>query len=572
MANLAKRVIAVFFLFQIVSAANFFTAKAVNADDGEGSGPCQPCGKTKDANEIALLDVLKFGNVEQVKNILDKNKVDVNKKVYYWRAGPGCGQCEHAPLVAIVMNSRLVHYYHEKDNIADEVRKTTEIINLLLSRGADPNATYKNEPVLVMAVQFLYEEVVEALLSKGADAKAKDRRGLSVIWSTRASSDYAYNPFFNNRTTDVQRRIYNILEMLFSKGAYVDARDNNGNTMLMQAVKFCDKKMVEFLISKGADVNVRSPNKRTLLETLETSSGCPQVKEILINKSAELKADNFSQVFSDCDIEMAKTLLPKIKDINAGNLQGYTPLFWVIDSNKPHKKKIDMAALLLSNGADINAKDISGMTVLMHAIMQQRLNPDRELIVWLLDKGADPNVKDSNGGTSLRLAENFASKEIADLLRSRGAVDVKESNDEIIAKCSEAIKLNPGDTNAYRKRASAYYSRGYANKVASDYDKAISDCSKVIELSSGNVRFNDYLKRGFVYTQKGEDDLAIADYSKAIEMEPGITSAYNNRALAYYRKGEYDKAWADVHRMESLKAKIPEKLISDLKKASGRDR
>jgi len=572
MANLVKRVIAVFFLFQIVSVVNFFTAKAANDDYGEGSGVCQPCGNPKDTNEVALLDALKFGNVEQVKNILDKNKVDVNQKMYYWLAGPGCGQCEHAPLIAIVMDSRLLHYRYEKDNVADEVRKTTEIIKLLLSRGADPNATYENEPILVMAVHFLYEEVVEALLSKGADPNVKDKRGLSVIWSTRASSDYASNPFFNNRTTDVQRRIYNILEMLFSKGAYVDARDNDGSTMLMEAATSCDKKMVEFLISKGADVNVRYLNKRTLLETLETRSGCPQVKEILISKSGELKAGSFGRVFYDCDIEVAKTLLPKIKDINERNSQGYTPLFLVMYSNEPCKKKIDMASLLLSYGADINAKDNSGMTVLMVAIIQQRLRPDKCIIEWLLSKGADPNAKDINGASVLTMAASLDSKDTAELLRSKGAVDVKESYDEIIAKCSEAIKLNPNDIKAYYRRASAYYFRGYENKVASDYDKAISDYSKVIELTSGNVRYNDYLQRGFAYTQKGEDNFAIADYSKVIEMNPGNTAAYENRARAYYRKGEYDKAWADVHSMESLKAKIPEKFISDLKKASGRDR
>ncbi|MFA5337587.1 MAG: ankyrin repeat domain-containing protein [Candidatus Omnitrophota bacterium] len=578
MVKFINRTIVIFFLLQIASVANFFAANAVNPSDVDSPGRCPPCGQQNNPSEKALLEALKYGTAEQVKNILDKNKIDVNKKIYYWRPGLGCGRCEYAPLVAIVMDSRLSRFYYKKvsgysyrnDNIVEEVREATEIINLLLSRGTDPNVTYQNEPILARAVQFKYEEVIKALLSKGADPNAKNRYGLAVMWSIQESSDYPGNSFFNNRTTDVSRRIYNIIEMLLSNGAAVDAMDNTGRTMLMSAAEHCDKNMVKLLISKGANVNAKYPRNKSLLGWLESCSVCPEVKMLLMGESVELDVDDLRKTFYNCNIEAAKTLLPKIKDINAKDPYGRTVLFSVILSSCQRKK--DMAALLLSYGADINVKDKFGRTVLLCAIMQAEQKPDRELIELLLDNGADPNAKDKSGNTPLRIAETQHLKEITDLLRSGGAVDTGDRYDEIVSKYSAAIKLNPDDINAYRGRGFAYYSRGYFNKIIYYYDKAISDYSKVIKLSSENVKSYDYSGRGVVYAQKGEDDLAIADYTKALEIDPGNIEAYSNRALTYYRKGEYDKAWEDVHKAESLGVKIGSKFLEDLKKASGRDK
>lgn len=58
---------------------------------------------------------------------------------------------------------------------------------------------------------------------------------------------------------------------------------------------------------------------------------------------------------------------------------------------------------------------------------------------------------------------------------------------------------------------------------------------------------------------------AIADYSKAIELDAKDTQAYNNRALAYYSKQEYDKAWGDVRKSQELGATVNSDLVSALK-------
>ena len=79
-----------------------------------------------------------------------------------------------------------------------------------------------------------------------------------------------------------------------------------------------------------------------------------------------------------------------------------------------------------------------------------------------------------------------------------------------------------------------------------------------------------YRTRGAAYGYKGEYDLALADYNKAIEMSPDDALAYKGRAKIYFDKGEYEKAWLDVEKAEAFGTKAEPEFIEKLKKASGR--
>jgi ankyrin repeat protein len=47
-----------------------------------------------------------------------------------------------------------------------------------------------------------------------------------------------------------------VIELLLSKGADIHTEDNDGQTALHWALERGDKNIVEFLLSKGANVNV----------------------------------------------------------------------------------------------------------------------------------------------------------------------------------------------------------------------------------------------------------------------------------------------------------------------------
>lgn len=56
----------------------------------------------------------------------------------------------------------------------------------------------------------------------------------------------------------------------------------------------------------------------------------------------------------------------------------------------------------------------------------------------------------------------------------------------------------------------------------------------------------------------GKWDLAIAHFTKSIEQNPKFFDAYNGRALAYSKKGEYDKCIADLKKAVELGQESPE--------------
>ncbi len=91
-----------------------------------------------------------------------------------------------------------------------------------------------------------------------------------------------------------------------------------------------------------------------------------------------------------------------------------------------------------------------------------------------------------------------------------------------------------------------YYNRGLEYQRKGQYDKAISDYSKAIEINPRDAEA--CYNRGNAYQINGQYDQAISDYNKAIEINPRYAKAYNNRGYAYYEKGEYDRACSDYQK------------------------
>lgn len=81
-----------------------------------------------------------------------------------------------------------------------------------------------------------------------------------------------------------------------------------------------------------------------------------------------------------------------------------------------------------------------------------------------------------------------------------------------------------------------------------------------------------YANRGVTFAKKRQYDQAISDLTKAIEINPGLAMAYNIRAAAFWGRREYKKAWDDVHKAQNLGYRVDTRFLKDLRKASGRQR
>lgn len=78
-------------------------------------------------------------------------------------------------------------------------------------------------------------------------------------------------------------------------------------------------------------------------------------------------------------------------------------------------------------------------------------------------------------------------------------------------------------------------------------DDAVRDLSGALDTGdlSTHAQAAAHNDRGIAYYNKGEYDKAIADYDTAIRLDAQMGPAYNNRGHAYGAKGEYDKATSD---------------------------
>jgi tetratricopeptide (TPR) repeat protein len=112
-----------------------------------------------------------------------------------------------------------------------------------------------------------------------------------------------------------------------------------------------------------------------------------------------------------------------------------------------------------------------------------------------------------------------------------------------IADCTKAIELNSNN-------AEAYDGRGFAKNTKGDFDGAIADYDKAIERNPNYALA--YTNRGLTKELKGNHNGAIADWTEAIELDSKFALPYYNRGTAEYHEGNLDSAMADLDKAIEL--------------------
>jgi tetratricopeptide (TPR) repeat protein len=135
----------------------------------------------------------------------------------------------------------------------------------------------------------------------------------------------------------------------------------------------------------------------------------------------------------------------------------------------------------------------------------------------------------------------------------------KSSGDEAIRACTRAI-----DSGRHRgeRLATLYYNRGWEYDEKKEYDRAIRDYTRAIEI---RPKPNYFTNRGLTYANMEDYDRAIENYNEAIRMDPEHETAWNNRGVAYERKGQLARAVRDFERAIEIKPDY-EKALNNLKR------
>jgi tetratricopeptide (TPR) repeat protein len=132
--------------------------------------------------------------------------------------------------------------------------------------------------------------------------------------------------------------------------------------------------------------------------------------------------------------------------------------------------------------------------------------------------------------------------------------------DQAISDFSKAIEINP-------RLAPAYNNRGAAYLYTAQYDQAVSDLSKALEIDPRLA--HAYNNRGWAYIKMEQYDEAVSDFNKTIEIDPRLAEVYFYRAIVYSLLEEYDKALLDAIKAQKLGYQIPVEFIDNLRKGAG---
>ena len=264
-----------------------------------------------------------------------------------------------------------------------------DIVELLLSEGADVHAPLKHKLVagktaVDIAIISKHIEVADLLQKFGGKSSAK----VSIFHAVELG--------------DVEA-----VKKHLADGVGVDIKDEHGRTPLCLAVSSRDKETVQLLIDKGADVNFK----------MDVFGGTRTLLDIVIMESADmptLPPDAFT---------MGSPGMPTLPDDftsrgepgdgmpSEAEVEQYTAKLWAEMYGTDKLKEI--ADLLRKHGAKTGNELLAEESILGAAGVG-----DNKLVEKHLADGADVNEKGNKGETPLHLA---ATKEVAELLIAKGA-------------------------------------------------------------------------------------------------------------------------------------------------------
>ncbi|MEP6903713.1 MAG: TonB family protein [Actinomycetota bacterium] len=100
--------------------------------------------------------------------------------------------------------------------------------------------------------------------------------------------------------------------------------------------------------------------------------------------------------------------------------------------------------------------------------------------------------------------------------------------------------------------AAFYQNRANANFVMGEYDTAITDYNKAIELNAKDPAI--YFSRALAHFNNKSFNLAIADFDKVVELDPKEAMAFFKRGSALEKVGNFEKALGDYQKAVELDA------------------
>ena len=206
---------------------------------------------------------------------------------------------------------------------------------------------------LILALMILSCAVGRAQTEGGNHSAATDKR----------AADEATGKLINAALHGDAKDVKALLE----QGADANAKDNRGVDVLNFAVQRADLEMVKTLLANGADAGATNPTGMAGLH-IAAYNGYWEIAKLLLAKGADVNAiGSHGSTPLDMAAFQGQTnvvglLLDNGADMSATDDMGMTALMTTVIM-----KHVDFARLLLDRGAKVNARDKTGRTALNYA-------------------------------------------------------------------------------------------------------------------------------------------------------------------------------------------------------------
>lgn len=209
-----------------------------------------------------------------------------------------------------------------------------------------------------------------------------------------------------------------IVDILLAAGADAKAADPDGKTVLCYAAEGGSARILSRIIERSGGIQESDGGAHALRSAVQ--SGKPDGVRVLLEAGAQIPgepgnagAEMMQLAIYRCSPEIVALLLDHGADVNARATLERTPL---IDAAQTHGSDIHLVELLLSRGADVTAKDVFGSSALQHAVVSGSIS----MVKLLLDNGADEKEPDRFGDSLLHLAVSRGAPDMLTYLLARG--------------------------------------------------------------------------------------------------------------------------------------------------------
>ena len=285
------------------------------------------------------------------------------------------------------------------------VMGNAEVVDILLDRGANPNARAKDDGTDLSA------EALKILIDRDDD----NERGFSE-WKNDGGTVLGVAAAADRHES---------IAMLAKRGADVNARDASGNAPLHNAAINNARLSAHELIARGASINARGVSEMTPLH-FAAAGNAEQVATELIIRGANINArmeDSATPLHIVSALGETHDVMEVFTQRNA-NLEariegGETPLHVAV-----REKNYGAIRRLIEAGANIDAWTDEFYTSLHYAVN----NNDLQLIEVLCDLGANVNAWDEDGDTPLHWAALHDFPESIRVLVHHCEVDINFEN------------------------------------------------------------------------------------------------------------------------------------------------